>query len=129
MSHVSMEPIENIRNLSRKINKNLLNELVTLYSKTTPQIVEDMKSHLENESFQDLGMIAHSLKSSSANLGLVTIAEHAKAIEMHILNNQVVNKNLLEKEIQSIIDAYDDSLSELNTVANGFSKEFLPMDI
>lgn len=129
MSHVSMEPIENIRNLSRKINKNLLNELVTLYSKTTPQIVEDMKSHLENESFQDLGMIAHSLKSSSANLGLVTIAEHAKAIEMHILNNQVVNKSLIEKEIQSIIDAYDDSLSELNTVANGFSKEFLPMDI
>ncbi len=104
MSLVETRAIEQIKKLGMKTGKNLLKMLVDLYIESTPQIIESMKRNLENKSYEDLGREAHSLKSSSANLGISSIRIIAEKIELLIVNKQIqyeqINEdiNLIEEQ-------------------------------
>ena len=61
--------INEIKELGQSIGKNLFGELVEMYKTETPQILEEMNSSLQANNFEQIGKLAHKLKSSNASFG------------------------------------------------------------
>lgn len=101
MSLLEMKAIDNLKELQKKTGKNLLSLLVNLYVETTPTAIENMKAYLKEKQLEDLSREAHSLKSSSANLGIMVIRDLAKNIEYFTIGELKENINL-EEEIAKI---------------------------
>jgi HPt (histidine-containing phosphotransfer) domain-containing protein len=90
-----------------------LTELIRLFLELTPKRIENLKRALEERSWRCVSKEAHSLKSSSANLGLkrVTAAcRKLEAIENHPDHSMA---SVLLSEIETEYQAAAHSLVEL----------------
>ncbi|MFZ3231425.1 MAG: Hpt domain-containing protein [Pseudobdellovibrio sp.] len=117
MNILNQSAIETLRDLQKKTGRNLLGDLIKLYIETTPPIFINMKTHLKANAFEDLSREAHSLKSSSANIGAIKIEELARTIEYKIIRNEACTPELLLNlitEIEKIFPETCMALSSLN---------------
>jgi HPt (histidine-containing phosphotransfer) domain-containing protein len=74
--------LDNIRALQRAGKPDILQKVIRHYLQNTPMLLQSLLQAIENSDSKALQMSAHSLKSSSANLGAIGIAEHCKALEL-----------------------------------------------
>ncbi|HEV7803499.1 MAG TPA: response regulator [Burkholderiales bacterium] len=84
-------PIANIRALQRPGAPDLLGRIVALYLAEAPQLAHAMRSAIGNGDIAALLRDAHKLKSSSANLGALRLAEMCKAVEAEARGNRLVD--------------------------------------
>ena len=117
VSVLDVETIQNLKTLQEKTGKNLLAILSKLYIETTPQIISKMKSLLTDKSYEDLSREAHSLKSSSANLGASKMAELCKKVEYGIVGDDDCSDHELEILIEQIVQSFPEVLEELEKIA------------
>ncbi|MCP5196150.1 MAG: response regulator [Gammaproteobacteria bacterium] len=82
-SDASLDPrvLDRMRRLERDGAPNLVSRLIGLYLQGTPLLIEQMKQSCNNNDFAALRMVAHTLKSSSANLGAMRMQGLCKDLE------------------------------------------------
>jgi signal transduction histidine kinase/DNA-binding NarL/FixJ family response regulator/HPt (histidine-containing phosphotransfer) domain-containing protein len=80
-SHLDLGSIDSIRMLDPQGEKCLLHKIVTKFIEETPGVLADIHLAASISDMDALFRKAHYLKSSSANLGAVTLAEHCKELE------------------------------------------------
>jgi HPt (histidine-containing phosphotransfer) domain-containing protein len=79
------EPIidqETIANLIGMTGEDFLQELVEAYLEDSPFLFKQMRQALAAQDAEAFRRSAHSLKTSSASLGALGFAEHARELEM-----------------------------------------------
>jgi len=78
---IDQEALGRIRALERGGSPNLVSRLVGLYLDGTPPLIERMKQARADDDFEALRVAAHTLKSSSANLGAMRLHGLCKELE------------------------------------------------
>jgi HPt (histidine-containing phosphotransfer) domain-containing protein len=58
-----------------------LQRVIDLYLSSTPGVIDDLQRAAEDDDAEALRKAAHSLKSSSANLGATELADACRALE------------------------------------------------
>ncbi len=84
--------VEELAELAGSDDENLLVELFHLYSKTTPALIQKIEEAFASNKSDEIRKIAHSLKSSSASLGLLKLRDLCSYIEKEAAKI-VLNKN------------------------------------
>ncbi|MCK4711003.1 MAG: Hpt domain-containing protein, partial [Gammaproteobacteria bacterium] len=75
------KPLDDIRAMQRPGRPDILNKVIKIYLKNTPDLLEAIHQSIKDESGNDLLDAAHSLKSSSANLGAMQVSALSKQLE------------------------------------------------
>ncbi|MBC7466214.1 MAG: response regulator [Bdellovibrio sp.] len=100
--------IENLRTLEKPGSTELVDGLITLFNDVSSQSMARIKLYIEENNFNGLAEEAHSLKSSSANLGAIVFAELCAEIEKignHLMSSTHLEATFkeLEKELVTVI--------------------------
>ena len=73
--------LNSLRRLAGAKAKTFLAEIISQYLEDSPQKLQEIQQAIDNNDTQALRQASHSLRSSSANLGAVTIADLCKQLE------------------------------------------------
>ena len=96
-----------IRAMQRPDRPNILDKIINLYQKDSPAIVRTIRDAVAEQDSRTLSEAAHSLKSSSANLGATQLSLLCKKLEeMGVqgrLNGSVRLLEKLELEFQEVV--------------------------
>jgi len=84
------------------------NDIIRLYIDDVPKNMQQMLVALEQSDFVTVGRLAHSLKSSSANLGAMQTSSLAAELESAIKDGLNDPKKILEL-IKNLQQSYDQS--------------------
>ncbi len=106
----TLDPVSlaNIRALQRAGAPDLLSRIVALYLEEAPQLAQAMRSAVVNQDLAALLRDSHKLKSSSANLGAMKLAEMCKAVEVEARAGRLVDAAhiaLIEREYGRVVAA------------------------
>jgi HPt (histidine-containing phosphotransfer) domain-containing protein len=93
---------------------NILQKVIHHYLENTPVLLQNLHEAIENNDTQALRISAHTLKSSSANLGALALSEHCKVLESMGRENHMENAQKLLAEIEA---NYIPVASELQCIA------------
>lgn len=88
---IDQRVLEKIRILERKGAPNLVARLIGLYLRDAPQLINQMKQASVEEDYETLLTAAHTLKSSSANVGAWLLQGLCKELEMQARRQQVID--------------------------------------
>ncbi len=77
--------------LSKEGKGHFLSKMVRLYLQRVPELVQEMRKAFEAKDVAGFHRAAHSLKSTSATMGAVRVAEMAKQLEEMARENRLVN--------------------------------------
>ena len=119
MNKLSATAIENLKTLGEKTGQNLLAQLAKMYMDTTPEVIINMRTMLANLELNDLQREAHSLKSSSMNLGAEQTALVAKEIEYYIYNDSSPTVEKIDLMITKLDKEFQNILPELKSLKDG----------
>ena len=88
----------------------VIRQLIDLYTKDSPQLLADAAAALEQRDMVALARAAHSLKSTSASMGAVTVSDIARELEQQAKqNNTAAFAGVLQRltlEVNSAIAAF-----------------------
>ena len=119
MSHLCTNTIQQLRTLGEQTGQDLLSQLVKMYLETTPSMISNMKKHLSNSELIDLKREAHSLKSSSLNLGAVQAAEVAKDIEYYLHEQEKPDSEKMNTMLMKLEEMFLSIQPHLEQLAEG----------
>jgi CheY-like chemotaxis protein len=107
--------IEAVRQLDPDGNDRLLARLIALYRDDSSQLVADIDNGMKAADAEAVARAAHTLKSSSANLGAANVAAIARLIETSARNGDIADlpANLIKLRAQRTV-----ALSELQALEN-----------
>jgi CheY-like chemotaxis protein len=105
--------IDSIRMLDPHGRKRVLHTVVTKYIEEAPRMLNDIKHAASIGDMERVFKKAHYLKSSSANLGAVRLAEQCKTLESIGRNNAPMVDTTLITRLESEINAVSVALTAL----------------
>ena len=73
--------LDQLRALAMHGEPDILAQIINLYLDTTPELIASMRAAIADDDLDALGQAAHSLKSSSANVGAVRLADMLQSLE------------------------------------------------
>lgn len=97
---LDMKVIESIRSLHKPGRENLLHRMIRLYLQRSPELIEEMRQSLKEGDMVRLQRAAHTLKSTSASMGIQRVAKLSLDLEL------MASKNRLE-EPEQLIDSIE----------------------
>jgi len=112
-SHLDLCCIDSIRMLDPHGRKRLLHTVVTKYIEEAPRLLADIRHAASVSDMEGLFKKAHYLKSSSANLGAVKLAEQCKTLESIGRNNSAMEDATLLTRLESELNAVSVVLASL----------------
>ena len=86
---IDQSVLDGLRELQIKGKPDILGKIIRAYFKSSEPLVAGLQKSLDNEEFEILKFSAHSLKSSSANVGAISLAELSKELEMWDRNDTI----------------------------------------
>lgn len=92
--------IESLRDLEKQTGQNIVSEMISEFMVDAGKSVQEMKQKVGQSLFSDIAAIAHSLKSSSANVGALYLSELCEKIECHIVKEKSQDHEKLKKLIE-----------------------------
>jgi HPt (histidine-containing phosphotransfer) domain-containing protein len=95
-----------------ELEENEFLELVGLFVKTGYSDLNKLQSAIEDGDTEKVAIVAHSIKGTSANLGLTEIFEFAKRIEMNVRNNDLFGATGAAKRIKAELDRIAKALAK-----------------
>ncbi len=112
-SHLDLGYIDSIRMLDPHGQKKLLHTVVTKYIEEAPGLLAAIQHAASTSDMEGLFKKAHYLKSSSANLGAVKLAEQCKLLEYIGRNNSAMEDTALLTRLESEFNAVAMALADL----------------
>ena len=108
--------LEAIRALQSDATPDLLVRVVHLYFDSAPELIARVRSGLAERDHNAVRVAAHTLKSSSANLGATSLAEMCKQLEMAarsgILDGALPDADAVEREYRAVRAALEAEIGE-----------------
>ncbi len=95
--------LNNIKALQREGAPKILNKIIDLYFKNSEKIVNEIEQAVNKKDAKKIRSSAHSLKSSSANLGAEDLANLCKEMELFGENNHL---NSIEQKFSELKQQY-----------------------
>ena len=94
--------LENIRSLQRSGAPNMLQRVVTLYFENSKPAMDKFRSAVAQKDIDSIRTIAHSLKSSSANVGAIRLAGCCRTVENKAREQDIdkIDEHLLQIEAE-----------------------------
>ena len=74
--------MDDLRSLDSDGSNGFLKEMINIYLEESPRLISEMKAALKENQVENFTRAAHTLKSSSANLGAMALSEMCKELEM-----------------------------------------------
>lgn len=113
---LDMTVLDGMSSLSSEGDVNIVQQVVGLYLENSPKLIKQMHQAFEDKDHDALFKAAHSLKSSSANIGVMCVSETAKQIE-HLsrdgdIENTHVLLDLLDEHYQKVKRTLDEKIAE-----------------
>ncbi|MES2857332.1 MAG: CHASE3 domain-containing protein [Bdellovibrionota bacterium] len=94
--------------LGTRRGKSLLNELIVLFLNESPKDLQKMRAFMNESNLPEMSAIAHSLKSSAANLGALRLRELAERVERAKADTSAQQLQFLmdslDKELKNVMD-------------------------
>lgn len=112
---LDMKKIENIRTLNQLSGKNILGNIIRRYLDESRSTVKDITQAQAADDWETLRKSAHKLKSGSANLGGVAVAELCALIEKAAKEQSLYAEEL----VSSLAGAMDEFVAELKKIEQG----------
>ena len=98
--------LEAIRSLQSDAAPRLLAQVVQMYLDSTPALIEQLQIGMDGSDYETVRTAAHSLKSSSANLGAKTLADLCRRVEMAAragsMGPEVPRMHMIEQEFSAV---------------------------
>jgi len=113
---VDPEAIENIRKLQQPNKPDILRKVIDHYLETAPQLIGDLQKSIDDNRPDDARMTAHTLKSSSAMLGAITLSRLFAEIEAAARGGKLQDVLPVTGNIVSI---YREVAEQLNGLIHG----------
>ena len=115
LEHIDTAAIDSIRSLDKSGSNNLLKKLIDMYLENAPVLINEIGIAIEMKSYTNLRMAAHSLKSSSGNIGAINVFEICKMLEDMGRNEDITKAKehfeILESAIPKIGEALRSQLA------------------
>jgi len=105
---INRKALDNIRALQPEGEPDILSRIISIYLEDTPNQMDNLYRALRNKDLREVRSIAHSLKSSSANLGAIALSALFKDLE-HKAHTNTLERGMedfvaAQEEYQKIID-------------------------
>jgi len=100
---VDSAALERIASLQRPGRPDVLAKVVHGFFQSTPMLLDTLANAVAEDSFGEVREIAHSLKSSSANLGAAHLSQQFRELERSAANRDLNDARLA---VQNILDEY-----------------------
>ncbi len=100
-SVINYKVLESIRNLQCRGTEDILTKIITLFLEETPKQLAELHQAIQDHNANKVCAIAHSLKSSSANLGAIKLSEHLNKLEQQGLNNSATLATELFEQVRN----------------------------
>mgnify|MGYP000899868575 CR=1 FL=1 len=100
-SPLARSALDQIRALQRPGAPDLLHKIIGLYLESSPQLLRQMREAVAAEDGEALRQAAHSLKSSSANLGATQLAAVCKQLEQRGREQRLTDSAELLRELET----------------------------
>ncbi len=114
-SVINEAALENIRQLQQAGKPDLLARIIDLYLDDTPGLLNALRDSITGGDAANVRMVAHRLKSGSANLGAMELADLCRQLEEQGHTGQLENSltllNRIETEFKRVSTALLDVLS------------------
>jgi signal transduction histidine kinase/DNA-binding NarL/FixJ family response regulator/HPt (histidine-containing phosphotransfer) domain-containing protein len=110
--------LDGIRSLQQPGSPDLLGEIIDTYFSSSNRLMESLRQAVGTGDTRGVLQAAHSLKSSSANLGALSLAEHCKNLETLGRNDTLAGAAELLAKIESDYAAVCDALVAIQQGAN-----------
>ena len=94
--------LDNIRALQREGAPDILGKIISIYFDTSPGQMQALQAAVSSQNAVEINHIAHSLKSSSANLGAISLSAILKKIEKKSRQNELDGIEQLMLEVDSV---------------------------
>ena len=98
---IDQAALNNIRQLQRPGKPDLLEKIVLLYMKDLPGLLNALRDAIDQDDAEQVRMHAHRLKSGSANLGALRLAELCKQLEDMGRNNELQQALILLNRVEA----------------------------
>ena len=93
--------LDNIRALQREGAPDILGKIISIYFDTSAGQIQALRIAVSSQDTAEIGNIAHSLRSSSANLGAVRLSRYLKEMEKKSRENELAGIEQLMVEVDS----------------------------
>jgi PAS domain S-box-containing protein len=110
---IDMATISRIREMEQRGADRLLERLVKTYLTTAAKLIVDAERALEKGDADALRQAAHTLKSSSANLGAIELSRHFAALELHARSRQL---HAARRDWPAAISEYERAVDALQAI-------------
>lgn len=111
---IDQDIICSLRDLDRENGQLILREIIDIYCQTAPELLQRIKLAIANQDWGNLSSAAHTLGSSSANLGAVLLAQQAKTLEN--LTRQRDSRAMDPGHFPTLAASYERVQGELKTM-------------
>ncbi len=88
-------------------DRNLLQQLTTLYLQKTPLLIQRLREALAGEDPTAFGRAAHALKGSSLSLGITPVADLARALETMAEQGSLNGAAALLQELETLFSRFE----------------------
>lgn len=105
--------LDRIRSLQQPGQTDLICQIIRMYLDSSPHSIEQIKYAIREKDGETLRISAHTLKSSSANIGATRLAELFKMFEDFGRENRI---NSAEKQLAGLESAYQKVIENLHTI-------------
>ena len=122
MSTLNPEIINSLKNLTLNDGKSLLEEILIIFENEAPKAIQNIKSHFSKTNFEGLKIEAHTLKSTSFNIGAESIGLICHEIET------ICHTNSGTKKLNSLVEALSPALQETLEAITDYRKTSLKGD-
>ena len=118
-SPINREALDKISALQRPGQKGVLYEVIRLYLEGSAKLLEELREAVEQGDHDARKSAAHSLKSSSANLGAVKLAELCGKLEyLNVLERREALAELMEQlsvEYHQVKNALEGEMAKIGS--------------
>jgi HPt (histidine-containing phosphotransfer) domain-containing protein len=104
--------LDNIRFATDDGSSNLLDRLIDIYFENSPKLIEDIRLGIESNKPDSVRVAAHTLKSSSASLGIQRFARLCKDLEDRAITKELAGSEELLATIQDMLPSIFSRLDE-----------------
>ncbi len=109
---LQQKPLDNIRAMQLPGSPSILNKVINIYLADSPELTASVHEAITENDGNALQEAAHSLKSSSANLGAMQMSEICKQLELMGKENDITSAKQLIQQLKNEFELACSALKE-----------------